>query len=70
MSRLLPHTLSADGEYSLLNRDNFTQPIQKQVFRKEKTFSEFFSAFVKSNLTFQHFPKKKISLIADVFPKL
>ena len=27
ISRLFPNTLSADGNYSLLNRDNLTQPI-------------------------------------------
>ena len=27
ISRLFPNTLSADGKYSLLNRDNLTQPI-------------------------------------------
>ena len=70
ISRLFPNTLSADGKYSLLNRDNLTQPIQMEVSRKQKTFSEFFSAFLKSNLNFEHFQKKKMSLIADVFPKL
>ena len=70
ISRLFPNTLSADGKYSLLNRDNLTQPIQMQVSRKQKTFSEFFSAFLKSNLNFEHFQKKKMTLIADVFQKL
>ena len=59
ISRLFPNTLSADGKYSLLNRDNLTQPIQMQVSRKQKTFSEFFSAFLKSNWSFEHFQKKK-----------
>ena len=70
ISRLFPNRLSADGKYSLLNRDNLTHPIQIQVSRKQKTFSEFFSALLKSNLKFEHFPKKKMSLIADVFPKV
>ena len=55
ISRLFPNTLSADGKYSLLNRDNLTQPIQMQVSRKQKTFSQFFSAFLKSSWTFEHF---------------
>ena len=59
ISRLFPNTLSADGKYSLLNRDNLTQPIQMQVSRKQKTFSEFFSAFLKSNWNFEHFEKKR-----------
>ena len=58
ISRLFPNTLSADGKYSLLNRDNLTEPIQMQLSRKQKTFSEFFSAFLKSSLNFEHFQKK------------
>ena len=58
ISRLFPNTLSADGKYSLLNRDSLTQPIQMQLSRKQKTFSEFFSAFLKSSLNFEHFEKK------------
>ena len=58
ISRLFPNTLSADGNYSLLNRDNLTEPIQMQLSRKQKTFSDFFSAFFKSSLNFEHFLKK------------
>ena len=58
ISRLFPNTLSADGKYSLFNRDNLTQPIQMQLSRKQKTFSDFFSAFLKSSLNFEHFQKK------------
>ena len=58
ISRLFPNTLSADGKYSLLNTDNLTQPIQMQLSQKEKTFSNFFSAFLKSSLNFDHFLKK------------
>ena len=43
----------ADGKYSLLNRDNLRQPIQMQVSRKQETFSELFSAFLKSSLIFE-----------------
>ena len=59
ISRLFPNTLSADGKYSLLNRDNLTQPIQMQVPQKQKTFSQFFSSFFKSSLNFEHFQKKR-----------
>ena len=69
ISRLFPNTLSADGKYSLLNRDNLKQPIQMQLSRKQKTFCDFFLAFLKSSLNFEHF-LKKLTLIADVFPKL
>ena len=58
ISRLFPNTLSADGKYSLLNRDNLTQTIQMQLYRKQKTFSDFFSAFLKFSLNFEHFLKK------------
>ena len=58
ISRLFPNTLSADGKYSLLNRDNLTQPIQMQLSRKQKTFSEYFCAFLKSSSNFEHFQKK------------
>ena len=70
MSRLFIYTLSADGKYSLFNRDNLTQPIQMKVSRKQKTFSQSFSAFLKCNLNLEHIRKKKLSLIPDVFPKL
>ena len=61
-SRLFPNTLSADGIYSLLNRDNLTQPIQMQVSQKQKTYSGFFCAFLKFSLNFEHFQKKDDSL--------
>ena len=58
ISRLFPNTLIADGKYSLVNRDNLTQSTQMHLSRKQKTFSEFFSAFLKSILNFKHFLKK------------
>ena len=58
ISRLFPNTLSADGKYSLLNRDNLTQPIQMQLSQKQKSFSQFFCAFLKPTLNFEHFQKK------------
>ena len=62
-------TLTANDKYSLLNRDNLTQPIQILVSQKQKSFSEFFSPFLKSTLNFEHFLKKN-TLIDDMFPKL
>ena len=70
ISRMFPNTLSADGKYSLLNRDNLRKAIQMQLSRKQKTFSEFFSAFLKASLNFNIFKEKKMTLIADIFPKL
>ena len=58
ISRVCPNTVSADAKYSLLNRDNLTQPIQMQLSQKQKLFADFFSAFLKSSLNFEHFLKK------------
>ena len=52
------NTLTADDQYSLLNRDNLTQPLGTQVFQKEKDFSQIFLAFLKSTLNFEHLQKK------------
>ena len=56
--RLLVKTLTDDEKYSLLYRENLTQPIQILLSQKQKTFSQFFSAFSKSTLNFAHFQKK------------
>ena len=69
ISGLFLNTLTDDDKYSLLYGDNLTQPIQILLSQKQKTLSQFGSAFLKSTLTFGHF-QKKINLIADVFPKL
>ena len=63
------YTLTPDDKYSLLNRDNLTQPIRTQLSLKQKAFSQFFLAFFKSTLNFEHF-QKKMTLIADLFMKL
>ena len=56
--RLFVNTLPLDGKYSLLNGEKLTQPLQIQLCQKEKSFSQFFSLFLKSTLNFQHFRKK------------
>ena len=66
---LFVNTLSEDDRYCLLYKDNLLQPIQILLSQKQKTFSRFFSPFLKSTLNSEHF-QKKINLIADVFPKL
>ena len=66
---LFVNTLNEDDKYCLLYNDNLLQPIQILLSQKQKTFSEFFSGFLKSTLNFEHF-EKKINLIADIFPKL
>ena len=58
ISRLFPSAVSADGKYSLLNRDNLKQAIQMQLSGKQKTLCEFFCAFLKSSLKFEHFQTK------------
>ena len=56
--RLLVNLLTDDDKYSLLYRDNLTQPIQALLSHKQKTSSEFLSAFLKSTLNFEYFQKK------------
>ena len=55
---LFVNTLTADDKYSLLNRDNLTQPIRTQLSQKRKAFSQFFLTFSKSALNLEHFQKK------------
>ena len=50
--------MTGDDKHYLPNRDNLTQPILMQSFEQEKTFSEFFFAFLKSILNLKHLPKK------------
>ena len=52
------NTLTADDQYSLLNRDNLTQSIQKQLSQKRKAFSKTFLKFSKSTLNFEQLQKK------------
>ena len=66
---LFVNTLIEDERYCLLYKDNLLQPIQILLSQKQKTFSQFFSPFLKSTLNFERF-QKKMTLIADVFPKL
>ena len=44
--------------YSPLNRDNLTQPIRTKLSQKQQAFPQFFLAFSKSTLKFEHFQKK------------
>ena len=56
--RVFVNTLTDDDKYSLLDSDNLMQPIQILLSQKKKTFSEIFSAFLKSTLNFDHFQAK------------
>ena len=51
------NTLAVDDKHYMLYRDNLTQPIQKPLSQKQKTFSEFFLGFLKSILNIKHLPK-------------
>ena len=50
--------MTADDKYSLLNRDNLTQPIPTRLSQKKKAISQLFLAFSKSTLNFEHFQTK------------
>ena len=55
---LFVNILSEDDKYCLLYRENVTQPIQIHLSHKQKTFSEFFSEFLKSTLNYEHSGRK------------
>ena len=56
--RLFVKTLTDDEKYSVLYRNSLTQPIQILLSQKQKTFSHFCAAFLKSTWNFPHFKKK------------
>ena len=55
---LFVNPLTAEDKYSLLNRDNLTQPFQILLSQRQKTFSQFFSPFLKPTLNLKHFQKQ------------
>ena len=61
--------MTADDKYSLLNRDNLTQPIPTRLSQKQKAFFQFFLAFSKSQLI-SNIYKKKMTFIVEIFPIL
>ena len=56
--------LTADDKYSGSNMKNLPQQIQTPLSSKQKTFSEFFVAFLKCAWNLEHFQKK------DEYPSL
>ena len=54
---LFVNTFTDGAKYSLLNRDNLLQHLQKQYFQKQNTVSEFLTALFKSKFNFEHFQK-------------
>ena len=55
---LLLNTLTADEKYLVLHRDNSRIRIQMEFSKKQKSFSDFLGAILKSWLNFKHFKKK------------
>ena len=73
ISRLFLNTLIADDKYSLFKRDNLTRPIYMQVSRDTKRFFSIFFCIFEIYFKFWTLSKKKkkkMTLIAEVFPKL
>ena len=56
--RMFVKTLRVDEKHYLLNKDNLTETIQMQLSQKQKTFWEFFFAFLKSILNSKYLPRK------------
>ena len=56
--RLFVKALTVDEKHYLLTRENLTETIQVKLSQKEKTFFQFFFAFLKSILNFKHLRKK------------
>ena len=55
---LFVNTLTAEYTYSRRNMQTFTQKVQTPLSLKQKTFSGFFIAFLKSKWKWEHFQKK------------
>ena len=53
------NTLAADERYPVLNRDDLSVGSQIQLSQKQKTFSQFFAAFLKFSLNSQYFQKNE-----------
>ena len=49
--------MTADDKYSLRNSDNLREPIQMQLPKNLKIFSQHFAQFVQSTSNFKHFEK-------------
>ena len=56
--RLFVNTLTVNDKHYVINRDNLPQPIQMELSQKQKLFSQFFFAFLKSILNFKRLPTK------------
>ena len=52
------NTSDADDKYLVLSNENLTIPVKIKLSTKQKAFSEFYAAFLKSRLHFEYFEKK------------
>ena len=55
---LFANTLTAEYKYARRNMQTFEQQVQRPLSWKQKTFSGFFIAFLKSTWNGKHFQKK------------
>ena len=69
---LFANTLTADDKYSLRHKEDLPQTIQRQLSNKQKSFSEFIAAILKStpNFAIRKKLEEKMTLIALVFSEL
>ena len=63
------NTLTANYEYSRIDRENLALPNSGKISKKLSTFFAMIFKFLESELNFQCF-EKKMSLIGQAFPKL
>ena len=61
MLGLFVNTLTAEYTYSRRNMETLTQQVQTLLSLKQKTFSRFFIAFLKSKWNGEQFQKKRES---------
>ena len=54
---LFANTLTVEYKYSRRNMQTFAHQVQTPLCLKQKTFSEFFIAFLKSTSNVEHFEK-------------
>ena len=65
--RLFLNIFTIDDKHYVLNRDNLTERIEMQLSKKQQKFSAISFVFLNALLNFKHLPKKKMTLIVDVF---
>ena len=61
--------MAADEQYSVRSKENFQQPVQRQLFKEQKSFSQVFPQYLISTSNFEC-SEKKMTDIRYVFSKL